>query len=297
MINKLFNLNVLALLMLIACGRGTLSITEATYQPRIAIQGILVPGQPVQVKVGRNFPVNVVIDPSTIPITDASGTITEDTGAKFPLVYNAQTQSYEVPQLDVAYSKTYNLNVEASIDGKALRASATTTVPNAGLNILEESSRLGSMVYRQRDAQGNLINFNLVFERSPGTGYYVVSIVSLDADTSLFIYDNPFRELTAEEVLADFEEYKYLYFWVQDKPLTAGISSAEIASLYTFFYGKYRVILYAADRNFRDFQTTHELLQGIDGNYHEPAFHIEGDGIGVFGSAAVDTAYFEILRP
>jgi hypothetical protein len=57
------------------------------------------------------------------------------------------------------------------------------------------------------------------------------------------------------------------------------------------------VIIYAADRNFRDFQITHELLQSIDGNYHEPAFHIDGDGIGVFGSAAVDTAYFEVLRP
>jgi hypothetical protein len=284
-------------MMLTACGSGTLSITEATYQPKIAIQSVLVPGQIARVKVGRNFPVNVVIDPNTIAITNASVMIADENGAAVALAYNAQTQTYEAPQLNVAYSATYTLTVDASIDGQALHARATTTVPNAGLNILEESSRLGSMVYRQRDSQGNLINFNLVFERSPGTGYYAVSVVSLEADTSTFIYDNPFRELTAEELLADFEEYKYLYFWVQDKPLTPGVSSIEIASLYTFFYGKYRVILYAADRNFRDFQTTHELLQGIDGNYHEPAFHLEGDGIGVFGSAAVDTAYFEILRP
>ncbi|MCI0694789.1 hypothetical protein L0337_22630 [candidate division KSB1 bacterium] len=72
------------------------------------------------------------------------------------------------------------------------------------------------MAYRQRDSQGNLINFNLVFERSSGTGYYLVSLVALDADRSRFIYDNPFR----------------------------------------------------------DFQITHELLQGIDGNYHEPVFHV-----------------------
>ena len=294
---KIGILFILPLSLLMACGQGSLSITEASYQPKIAIQSVLVPGQIARVKVGRNFPLNVVFDPSTIAITDAGVIIADEAGARFPLAYNAQTESYEAPQLNVAYGKTYKLEVAANVNGQALQASATTTVPNAGLNILEESSRLGSMVYRQRDAQGNLINFNLVFERSPGTSYYVVSIVSLDADTSRFIYDNPFRELTAEEVQTDFEEYKYLYFWVQDKPLTPGVSSAEIASLYTFFYGKYRVILYAADRNIRDFQTTHELLQGIDGNYHEPAFHIDGEGIGVFGSAVVDTAYFEILRP
>ncbi len=52
----------------------------------------------------------------------------------------------------------------------------------------------------------------------------------------------------------------------------------------------------STDRNSRDFQSTHETLQGIDGNYHEGAFHLDGEGVGVFGSAAVDTAYFEVTR-
>lgn len=286
----------LVVMMLAACGESNLSITEATYQPKIAVQGILIPGQVPQIKISRNFPVNVVIDPADIAIPNASVTISDAAGVRRTLLYNPQTQAYEA-QFDVAYNTTYTLNVEAGIDGRTLHASATTTVPNAGFKILEERSNLGSMVYRQRDAQGNLINFDVVFERSPGTGYYLVSLVALDADTSKFIYDNPFRELTAEDVFTDFEEYKYLYYWLQDRPLTPGISNTEILSLFTFFYSRYRVIIYAADRNFRDFQITHELLQGIDGNYHEPAFHIEGDGIGVFGSAVADTAYFEILRP
>ncbi|RIK78063.1 hypothetical protein DCC62_08375 [candidate division KSB1 bacterium] len=294
--NKLNAVMSLVVMMLAACGESNLSITEATYQPKIAVQGILIPGQVPQIKISRNFPVNVVIDPVDIPIPNASVTISDAAGVRRTLLYNPQTQAYEA-QFDVAYNTTYTLNVEAGIDGRTLHASATTTVPNAGFKILEERSNLGSMVYRQRDAQGNLINFDVVFERSPGTGYYLVSLVALDADTSKFIYDNPFRELTAEDVFTDFEEYKYLYYWLQDRPLTPGISNTEILSLFTFFYSRYRVIIYAADRNFRDFQITHELLQGIDGNYHEPAFHIEGDGIGVFGSAVADTAYFEILRP
>ena len=42
--------------------------------------------------------------------------------------------------------------------------------------------------------------------------------------------------------------------------------------------------------------TEGDQVKEIDGNYHEPAFHFEGDGIGVFGSAIADTAYFWILR-
>ena len=282
--------------MMIACDVNV-TIPDSVYEPKISIQGILVPGQLAQVKITRNFPVTAVVDPATIRITDARLTITDDAGTEYQLLYNLQTQLYESSQLDVAHGRTYTLRAAATIDGRDLQASAITTVPNAGLNVLEDESRLGSMVYRQRDEEGNVIDFNVVFERSPGTGYYLVSLVALDADTSLFIYDNPFRELTAEEVQGDFEEYKYNYFWIQDRPLTPGVSNAIIPSVDIFFYTQYRVILYAADRNFRDFQTTHESLQGLDGNYHEPVFHVEGDGIGVFGSAVVDTAYFEVLRP
>lgn len=238
-----------------------------------------------------------VVDPAEIPLRDARATITDEVGVKYELFYNPETRSYEAPQLEVEYGKTYTLNVDATIDGQALHASSTTTVPNAGFKILEDQSRLGKLIYRQRDDQGNIINFKIVFERSPGTGYYLVSIVAIDPDTSNYIYDNPYNDNTPADVLADFEEYKYNYYWIQDRPLTAGVSSTKILWLYIYFYCKYRVIIYAADRNLRDFQSTHEVVQGIDGNFHEPAFHIEGDGIGVFGSAVVDTAYFEVLRP
>ena len=37
-------------------------------------------------------------------------------------------------------------------------------------------------------------------------------------------------------------------------------------------------------------------VQEIDGNFHEPVFHIDGDGIGVFGSAVTDTVYFSVTQ-
>ena len=79
--------------------------------------------------------------------------------------------------------------------------------------------------------------------------------------------------------------------------MTPGVSTTEILSLYTYFYGNYRITLYAADKNLRGFSSTHEVLQGADGNFHEGAFYIDGDGIGVFGSALVDSIFIEVLRP
>ncbi len=292
--NKLGAFLIMTTMTLLAC-EGKVSITEATYQPKMVIQGILSPGNVPQVAIRRNFPLNeAVIEPAEIPLTDASVTITDDAGTDYMLLYNPQTLSYETPQLNVEYGRTYTLNADAIIDGQTLHASSTTTLPDAGFKILEEKSLLGSRIY---PPQGDGVDFNIVFERSPSTGYYLVSIVALDPDTSNYIYDNPFNDITPEEVIEDFEEWKYNYYWIHNRPLTAGESSTEIRSLYIYFYTNYRIIVYAADRNFRDFQATHEVTQGADGNHHEPAFHVNGDGIGVFGSAIVDTVYLEVLRP
>ncbi|MFB3080334.1 MAG: hypothetical protein ACE1Y1_00980 [Nitrosomonadaceae bacterium] len=294
MMKKLSAFLIIPFMLLIAC-QGNVSITEATYEPKIVIQGILIPGQVPQIAIRRNFPLNdPLIEPTEIPLTDASATITDDAGTEYGLTYNPETRSYEAPQLNVEFGRTYILNANATIDGQVLHTSATTLVPEPGFQILEEKSLLGSRIY---PPQGDGVDFNMVFERSPNTGYYLVSIVALDPDTSNYIYDNPFNDLTPQDVIEDFEEWKYNYYWIHNRPPTAGESMTEIRSLYLYFYTRYRIIMYAADRNFRDFQATHEVTQGADGNHHEPAFHIDGDGIGVFGSAVVDTTYFEVLRP
>ena len=294
MMKKLSAFLIIPFMLLIAC-QGNVSITEATYEPKIVIQGILIPGQVPQIAIRRNFPLNdPLIEPTEIPLTDASATIADDAGTEYGLTYNPETRSYEAPQLNVEFGRTYILNANANIDGQVLHTSATTLVPEPGFQILEEKSLLGSRIY---PPQGDGVDFNMVFERSPNTGYYLVSIVALDPDTSNYIYDNPFNDQKPIDVIEDFEEWKYNYYWIHNRPLTAGESMTEIRSLYLYFYANYRIIMYAADRNFRDFQATHEVTQGADGNHHEPAFHVNGDGIGVFGSAIVDTVYLEVLRP
>lgn len=224
--------------------------------------------------------------------------IVDEAGAEYALTYNPDNATYEYDGSDllIEYSKSYTLEVQAMIDGKELSARSTTTVPRPGFEILEEKSILGSMVYRQRDENGELIDFEITLNRSPGTTFYAFSLTALDADTSTFIYDNPFGDFNTDDVLDDFNDFKYTFDWIQDTPLEAGESTLEIFSFYTWFYSDYRAIVYAADRNFKDFLQTHEQVQEIDGNFHEPAFHIEGDGIGVFGSAIADTTFFTVLR-
>ena len=294
---KLNYLGLASAMLLWAC-EGKVTITEQTYRPKIVIQGVLVPEHTPQVRISRNVALNVpAIDLAGLAISDATVAITDDGGSEYTLAYNPLTENFETSDLVVEHGRSYTLHTEAVIDGQALQASATTRVPAAGFRIVEEQSLLGSRPYRERDAEGNVIDFNIAFERSPDSDFYLVSIVAIDPDTSNYIYDNPFNENSAADVIGDFEEYKYNYYYLQDRPLTPGISNAEILSLYTYFYCSYRVVIYAADDNLADFSATHETVQSVDGNFHEPAFHIDGDGIGVFGSAVVDTAYFEVLRP
>lgn len=304
---KICGASLIAALFLAACGEGKLAITDSTFRPKIVIQGTLIPRQPVQIKLRRNFPVNAVAEAGDIILQNAQATITDSTaGQQHQLLFDSRNGYYQAPQLAIQYGQTYLLDVSATIDGQQLQASARTRVPNQGLNILEEKSILGSRLYRQRDKQNRLQDFRVVFERSPGTDFYAVSVTALAADTAafrqdttIFIFENPYTpsSFNAGDVMEDFDQFKYTFYWVQNVPLEPGETDMDIFSFLTWFYGDYRAVVYAGDRNFKDFLATHGEVKEIDGNFHEPSFHIDGDGIGLFGSAVVDSASFEVLRP
>ena len=63
-----------------------------------------------------------------------------------------------------------------------------------------------------------------------------------------------------------------------------------------WFYGNYRIIVYACDENFRLYVLTYKNVQEFDGNFHEPRINIDGDGIGIFGSAIADTVYLKVKK-
>ena len=94
----------------------------------------------------------------------------------------------------------------------------------------------------------------------------------------------------------EIEDFNFEWDWLQNPPLTAGISTMDVFWWDLWFYARYEIIVYAADENYARFIQTFDEVQEDDGNFHEPVFSVEGDGIGYFGSAIPDTVYLEILR-
>ena len=110
------------------------------------------------------------------------------------------------------------------------------------------------------------------------------------------MYDNPYRDDDADDVNFFLGELRVFFDWIQNPVETERVLSSMRVNWFGLpFVGRYRAIVYAADGNFKDFFLTHATVQDIDGNFHEPILHVEGDGVGVFGSAIVDTVYFEVL--
>ncbi len=274
---------------------------------KIAIQGYLLPHQPVSVLITRTFTLDpdASINKFDLLIEDASVVLEDLTrSTSYSLTYNPETIVYEYAgnqNLTITHGSTYRLQVDATVGGELLQASTTTTVPQAGFAVVEEQSRLGQLRYRERaDTGDELKHFEIAFRRSPGIDFYVLSIKALEASTSSHIYDNPFTKNDSSDVSFYFRELVSAYEWGQSLPTDPEqepvISTQSIRWRALQFYGRYRAIIYAADGNFKDFFLTHSTTQELDGNFHAPAFHMEGDGVGVFGSAIADTVFFEVLN-
>lgn len=296
-------LPVLLFVGLQSCGEGTINLDKTVYEPKIVIEGFLRPGEPVRdIRITRNFPLQAKVDVQSLPIADAVAILTDlETEKRYQLTYDPDAHSYYYRRRDltIGYNQSYRLAVIAQVDGQSLSASATTTTPDSGFGIVEDLSNLGPLPYRARDVRGFLDLFFITFQRSPNVKFYTVSIVALDADSSTFIYSpvNPFTKADTADVVEHLDEFRHGLTWLQDTPLQPGLSGVVIDWFNIFFYGRYRAIVYAGDQNYRDFFLTHNQVQDIDGNFRQPKFHIEGDGIGVFGSVIADTVYFEVLRP
>jgi hypothetical protein len=291
----------LILFLISSCKDPTVNFDEGSYKPKIVIDGYIFPGNKVEnIKITRNFPLNTTIDSGALIIKDANVRILEiEKNTEYPLTYNPDSKAYEniTGNLIIDYEKKYKLLVEAVIDGKKISANSTTTVPAKGFKIDRSSSNLSSLFYRERDEGGNLKHFKVTFNPSPGTEFYVISATAMQASLKSFIYTNPFAHfLDSTQIQKNLNLFKYQYMWLQNVSISGTVFDQDIDWLSIWFYGEYQIIAYAGDQNFKDFLLTHDFVQEMDGNLHEPRFHIDGDGIGVFGSAIADTVYLTVKR-
>lgn len=294
-----------------ACGKGIVEVTNESYEPRLVIEGLLIAGAQVDhIRVSRNFRLNADLSQTDVTLSDAEVKILDVNAGKTYLLAFYETpvdpESPKFERLNRAYyrytnndwrieaGKTYTLEVRATVEGKALFARSTTTVPLTGFKVAQIN--YDSLKYRQHDANGEVMSFQLTIDRSPGTSFYVAVIRPQLATIDNFIYDNSYVDLKPEDVIEDIDDFNNKVEWIQDTPMVAGQSRVEIFWWDLWFYSAYNVAVYAADKNYREFLQTYDSVQEEDGNFHAAKFNFEGDGIGYFGSAVMDRVQIKVLR-
>jgi hypothetical protein len=293
-------LSLFAMVFLLSCGEPIVTVDEGQYQPKIVIDGYLFANQPVMgIKIRRNFALNTDIGFDELNDPDATVTLTDlQTEGSYQLIYLGGSVGYTYlgGDLTIECGKSYRLDVETTIDGRLLQASSTTTVPGPGFQIDQQASGPDSLIYLQGDAEDDLQQFQIVFQRALGPGFYVFSIQALDACEDTFIDKNLFGVKLEDLEEGDLEDLADDSIHREHLLCEPGTSSVDLFWSSFYFYGDYRIVAYAGDRNFEEFYLTFDSIQSDDGNLYEPRFNIEGDGIGVFGSAMVDTAYVRVIR-
>lgn len=275
--------------MIIECGNPGVNVNNAPYEPKITVEGYLYCGESVHdIKLMRNYALGAPVDQSQLYLTPSLNDVSITINGN-PLTFDPQTDSYYNSQMYVDYGTTYTLEVFATIDGKKLHTTSTTTTPQKGFTVLDKN--LGQFKY-------NTNPITITFDTSPGTGFYVFSIVPDSASLSNFIYNNVFRSnLDSAKIANNFNDYKFRHETLNNiNSFTSTAYSISLNVRDTWFYSSYTVIAYAGDENFKDYLITAPSVQEFDGNFHQPVQIFNGDGIGVFASAIKDTVRFSITK-
>ena len=275
--------------MLSECGSPGVDVNNAPYEPKITVEAYLYCGETVKnIRLMRNYPLGAQLDKSTLYLTPSGNSVSVTVNGK-QLNFDPQTETYYNNSINIGYNKTYKLEVFAVIDGKNLHTTSVTTTPQKGFEVLKKN--LGSFKY-------NSIPPVISFKTSPGTDYYIFSIVPDSASTSNFIYANALRSnQDSAKVAKNLNDLKFRSGTLNNIDSYSGQTYSFIVQLYqTWFYGPYTLIAYAGDTNFKDYVMTAPSVQEFDGNFHEPVQIFNGDGIGVFASAIRDTVRFAITQ-
>jgi hypothetical protein len=300
---KIFGIIIIAMLIG-SCGKATMEPVNESYEPRIVIEGYLHAGKNIErIHITRNFPVNADLSKlSLVPEPDQTTVSITDLGANH--IYYLEFEkggsnaledyywTYKRSDFTVQNGRSYQLDVKTIIDGELLHAGSVTTVPERGFEIVSISQN--SLIYRDNDFNGELKHFEVQINRSRGTSFYAAAIEALNPEIESFIYDNPYEDIKPEDV--DLIDDALTYEVIHHTPETSGTSLITFG-WHTFkFYNMYRIIIYAADENYKDYLMTYRDVMEMNGNFHEPKFNIEGDGIGIFASFDADTIYCQVTK-
>lgn len=293
-------------LMLLACGEGNVEVENVSYEPRITVEGFLIPGHKVErIRIFKNFKIdqnvsilNSLLDPekTTVTITDEQNGNIYDLSLHVPDTLtdiNGYWFEYNGDDLIIEHNKSYTLYAESEYNNKLLWCSSTTTVPQAGFSI--EDVNYNSLKFAQEKQNGDLEVFEVTIKRSPGVTYYFATIRPLNNSFDNLIKNHLVGKLDSTIYDENKVDLSFDTSWIQNTPEYTGESIMRLFWFDFYFYSEYEVIIYAADKNYREFLQTYNRVQEFDGNFHEAKFNFEGDGIGFFGSIIPDTLYVTVL--
>jgi hypothetical protein len=281
-----------------ACSDEEVILGEAVYEPKIVVEGYLYPEHCVDnLKICRNIPFNQVVDYEKTIIADAKVILTDLSSDKnYELTYdkNNLDYGYEKKDFKINFSNSYKLEVWASIDRQNLYVYSVTTTPATDIKI--EKDGTDTIIYRQKDKSNNLIKYKIKLHPPRQAEIIVVSVTAEQPGAGNFIFDNPYLKIDSSDVANDITRYSYQCYSLDNYNPAAEELNFNIDWTLIWFYGKYRVIIYAGDKNFKDFFLTQKDIQEPGGNFHELKIDFIGDGIGVFASLVADTTYFFVKK-
>lgn len=303
---------VLLVAALLLAGCSTTREPGDLYKPTdvgvLVLDATLIVDRPApEIRISETLDPGTPYTPEVAAVRAADVRLTRNDGAVVLYAENPSAPGHYRPEgvpASILPETSYTLTVEAS---RNRRATATTVTParfsverwvllNEQTLAVERQLRtfaeLGDEVYtapeNQVVYQQGLLEARI---RRNGAVAYQAGLVSLDLDSDRVI----------EADFLDEEDYAQLDRQNASPALEAADSLIRLPWFAIFWAGRYRITIHAIDRNWYDFIRSFPQGDGGFGiggnagdNFERPLFHVEG-GIGLFGSAAVDSIGFVIL--
>ena len=127
-------LPILLCLLFAACGDPKVNITNSSYEPKIVVEGLLVPGQPVSgIRITRNFPVDFNLNSASVVLDGAQASLRDvDNDVTYALTFHGGADlrsiyhEYTGNDLTIVPGGTYTLEISATVDDRSLSTQATT---------------------------------------------------------------------------------------------------------------------------------------------------------------------------
>lgn len=302
---------ILGLMLLIGCSADR--EPDSLFAPQevgvLVVDGLLIVDKPLpKVIVRETIAPNGVYLRDQAAVTDAEVTIAQD-GVEYVYQHSADSLGHYLPP-QMAPLVVPNAQYTIRVRSQGREATASTLTPgrldirnavllnDETLSVMREFKTYEDGSDVVFTAPENQVPYQLGllearFDPLAVDGYHV-SIESLDLDS----------ERVLDSDLLDEDDYDDLERYGSSPPFQARDGNLRLPWFAVYYAGRHIIRIYAIDRNWFDLVRSVPQFLGDDGSlqpgglagdsFEKPLFHVEG-GIGIFGSASMDSLGFVVL--